>query len=201
MKLKNWVIMALAVLAVIVILSLIVGSVHSDPFDSDVTYNSTLKIGGTQYYIYDVEDTDDLISRIVSPSTYSSIIVPDPSPFMHEEPLDSGNWFGETFSYTWPTPRAEVRIGLRKDKVDAHDQTFDVFDFQNGKTTYDDDWTIPHKDPTSPTNLTYGVGGIVIPVDKFSLLAPYIGLASTVLVATAVVAVCIKRVRCRKEKQ
>jgi hypothetical protein len=45
------------------------------------------------------------------------------------------------------------------------------------------------------------VGGTVVPVDKFGLLAPYIGLASTILVATAVAAVCILRVKRRKEKQ
>jgi hypothetical protein len=46
-----------------------------------------------------------------------------------------------------------------------------------------------------------GVGGIVIPVDKFALLAPYIGLASTVIVATVATAIYAKRVKRRKEKQ
>jgi uncharacterized protein YqgV (UPF0045/DUF77 family) len=46
-----------------------------------------------------------------------------------------------------------------------------------------------------------GVGGILIPIDKFGLLAPYIGLASTILVATVATAVCSKRVKRRKEKQ
>jgi ABC-type transport system substrate-binding protein len=46
-----------------------------------------------------------------------------------------------------------------------------------------------------------GVGGIVLPVDKFGLLAPYIGLASTILVATAATAIYVKRVKRRKEKQ
>jgi len=45
------------------------------------------------------------------------------------------------------------------------------------------------------------VGGISIPVDKFGLLAPYIGLASTILVATAATAIYVKRVKRRKEKQ
>jgi hypothetical protein len=48
---------------------------------------------------------------------------------------------------------------------------------------------------------TPGVGGIVIPVDKFGLLAPYIGLASTILVATVATTVYFKRVKRRKEKQ
>ena len=46
-----------------------------------------------------------------------------------------------------------------------------------------------------------GVGGIVIHVDKFALLAPYIGLTSTIVVAAVVSAVYVKRVKRRKEKQ
>ncbi len=45
-----------------------------------------------------------------------------------------------------------------------------------------------------------GVGGIWIPVDKFALLAPYIGLASTIVVATVGAAIYVKRVKRRKEK-
>lgn len=46
-----------------------------------------------------------------------------------------------------------------------------------------------------------GVGGVGVPVDKFALLAPYVGLASTILVATAVTAIYVKRVKRREEKQ
>jgi hypothetical protein len=49
--------------------------------------------------------------------------------------------------------------------------------------------------------LEFRVGGFTIPVDKFGLLAPYIGLASTILVATVATAVYVKRVKRRKEKQ
>jgi len=42
------------------------------------------------------------------------------------------------------------------------------------------------------------VGGIVFPVDKFGLLAPYIALASTITIATAATTIYIKR---RKKKQ
>ena len=52
-------------------------------------------------------------------------------------------------------------------------------------------WTQPQPTP---------VGGISIPVDKFSLLAPYIALVSTILVATAATAIYVKRVKHRKEK-
>lgn len=46
-----------------------------------------------------------------------------------------------------------------------------------------------------------GVGGIWLPVDKLGLLAPYIGTASMILVATVATAIYVKRVKRRKEKQ
>jgi len=45
------------------------------------------------------------------------------------------------------------------------------------------------------------VGGVWIPVDKLGLLAPYIGLASTIVVATVATAIYAKRVKRRKEKR
>jgi plastocyanin len=45
------------------------------------------------------------------------------------------------------------------------------------------------------------VGGLMVPVDKFGLVAPYIGLASTILVATVATAIYVKRVKRREEKQ
>lgn len=46
-----------------------------------------------------------------------------------------------------------------------------------------------------------GVGGIVIPIDNMGLLAPYVGLGSTILVATFATAIYVKRVKRRREKQ
>lgn len=45
------------------------------------------------------------------------------------------------------------------------------------------------------------VGGVWVPVDKLGLLAPYIGLAATIIVATVATAIYAKRVKRRKEKQ
>lgn len=45
-----------------------------------------------------------------------------------------------------------------------------------------------------------GVGGVQIPVDKFGLLTPYIGLALTIIAATAATAIYAKRVKYRKEE-
>ena len=43
------------------------------------------------------------------------------------------------------------------------------------------------------------VGGFWVPVDKLTLLAPYIALTSTILVATAATAIYVKRVKRRKK--
>jgi len=43
------------------------------------------------------------------------------------------------------------------------------------------------------------VGGIWVPIDKFALLAPYIALASTIIVATVATTICVKRVKRRKK--
>jgi len=46
-----------------------------------------------------------------------------------------------------------------------------------------------------------GVGGVIIPIDNLGLLTPYIGLASTILIAAVATAIYVKRVKRRKEKQ
>lgn len=70
---------------------------------------------------------------------------------------------------------------------------------------YDDDGDGEKDEDPSPQEGGYigpedGFGGIVIPVDKFGLLAPYIGLTSTIIVATVATAIYFKRVKRRKEK-
>lgn len=54
---------------------------------------------------------------------------------------------------------------------------------------------------TKDTLVLHSVGGVRIPVDKFGLLAPYIGLASTIIVATVATNIYAKHVKRRKEKQ
>ncbi|MEM2249310.1 MAG: hypothetical protein QXP16_01270 [Candidatus Bathyarchaeia archaeon] len=46
-----------------------------------------------------------------------------------------------------------------------------------------------------------GVGGYFIPVDKIGLLAPYIGLALTILIALTATIVYVKRFKNKKQKQ
>jgi len=89
-----------------------------------------------------------------------------------------------TFTYTVPYVPLEntVTVTYKDDLGDSH--------------TASDTWTI--ETVHAPV---YPVGGVVVPVDKFGLLAPYIGLASTILVATVATAIYTKRVKRRKEEQ
>lgn len=81
------------------------------------------------------------------------------------------------------------------------------YDVPNSALGEDDDGDGSIDEDSPPQGGTYfadppaGVGGIVIPVDKLALLAPYVGLASTILVATTATAIYVKRVKRRKEKQ
>ena len=81
----------------------------------------------------------------------------------------------------------------------ALENNFQIGDRENGSNDYGeaywDDIYIYQEIP---------VGGIYIPVNKLALLASYIGLASTILVATAATAataIYVKRVKRRKKKQ
>ena len=62
-------------------------------------------------------------------------------------------------------------------------------------------WIQPNGQITRLNYFWTQVGGIVIPADKFALLAPYIGLTSTVAVAAVATVVYVKRVRRGREKQ
>jgi hypothetical protein len=68
--------------------------------------------------------------------------------------------------------------------------------------------TINDTDPTqlvcsADLNLTTpeAVGGVAVSIDKFGLFAPYIGLASTMMIGAVAAAVYVKRVKRREEKQ
>jgi hypothetical protein len=61
-------------------------------------------------------------------------------------------------------------------------------------------WNFTLDSGSVPTQTLSSVGGVMVPVNKTALLAPYIGLASTILVAAAVTVIYVKRVKRRKEK-
>jgi len=58
------------------------------------------------------------------------------------------------------------------------------------------DWPGPPNEPAHELE----VGGVWVPVDKLGLLTPYISLVSTMVVATVVTAIYVRRVKRREEK-
>jgi hypothetical protein len=100
-------------------------------------------------------------------------------------------------------------ISYKSDHVQCNDTTgTDRTDFSNLRDTDGDgllnlvnEANQPNADIVVSQSPVGGVGGIVVSMDKFGLLVPYIGLASTILVATVATAVYVKRVKRRKEKQ
>jgi TolB protein len=121
-------------------------------------------------------------------------------------PAATGTWTLYVANNTWMTGRAQIATGSVSGmpfKVtsaawtspSAGDYYFQAV--YSGDTNYfGSSWSDPftvHLVVSPPP-----VGGVVVPVDKFALLAPYIALASTILAATAATAIYVKH---RKKKQ
>jgi len=84
-----------------------------------------------------------------------------------------------------------IATGIVDNRAGIWKYTVDVLDITGALIATND----PHM------QVTEAVGGILIPVDRLALFAPYIGLASTILVSTSATVIYIKHVRRRKEKQ
>ncbi len=106
---------------------------------------------------------------------------------------------------TWLTSGHEYQVILRG-KGDC-DVSFPAVvgsqvDFKTYEIGGDDfrvDWVhlkVYHEDPSTEES----VGGVWVPIDRFALLAPYAGVASTILVGTVVAIILIKRVRSQKDE-
>jgi len=112
--------------------------------------------------------------------------------------FDDTGWVKSAFSWKAPPQKTEVTSDwlpklLRSDqyyRVAAEDV---MKDWQLFKVNTDMS--------VEPITNATGVGGIAIPVDKFGLLAPYIGLTSTTIVVAVATVVYVKRIKRRKEKQ
>jgi len=124
------------------------------------------------------------------------------------------NLISVSMNFQWIVQPADTIVAILTGYVDvnAHSTTsvgFPIFSVgpnaQPGIYPCRISWTVSQtgiKFDTDPyVELVKPVGGIVLPVDKFGLLAPYIGLVSTILVATVATAIYVKRVKHRKEKQ
>ena len=73
-------------------------------------------------------------------------------------------------------------------------------------STTDYEISIPPSNGTGIVSINFtgklvpaGVGGYTVPVDKLALLAPYIGLVSTILIATITTVIYIRRIKKREQ--
>jgi hypothetical protein len=130
----------------------------------------------------------------------------------------AGEWYHITATYDRSLPSGNAKLyinGTLDSQLDAHKAiapntlslyiNLDPYELWHPYNTYFpgiiDEVKIYGAHAELPPPPPPGVGGIVIPVDKFALLAPYIGLTSTIVVAAVVSVVYIKRVKRGKEKQ
>ena len=155
------------------------------------TYTVTNKKGGDdKYLITEIKiyyDTSCSVEKEYIPSTWQFEVVENEE-YFH-------------FFVKWASSGIEVgKSKTFKIKSGCGYGTFDwEANWQEWETiTYSDGALAPKKGSNMTTE---GVGGYVIPVDKFALLAPYIGLTSTILISAVITAVYFKRVKRRKEKQ
>jgi|GEM_PF-6314342 len=83
--------------------------------------------------------------------------------------------------------------------VDIHSTT--DFHFPPCNVTFNGAGTWSFTLDVTITEVSGSVGGVAIPADKLGLLAPYIGLALTILVAAVASTIYVKRGKRTKEKQ
>jgi len=135
-------------------------------------------------------------SPVVFDCKMDTSIAPDQVVTSADVALVYMNWVGDdtiTFViYPPPPPPYKITFIVHADKATSG----------NNGAKLDGDWVGPNGDDYVYTQEYYHrVGGIVTPIHKLGLLAPYIGLASTILVATVATTVYVKRIKRRKEKQ
>lgn len=141
--------------------------------------------------IWDKTRRSDLVARleVTDPTSYTWAYVTLEVPNFRGQPNQGGMLPGtSTFSNLYLSKQGYVKVTPSWSPA----QNYVGFGLQ----------VIVH-DATSVTLATGTVvgGGIVVPIDKFGLLAPHIGLASTIFVATVATTIYVMRVKRRKEKQ
>jgi hypothetical protein len=153
--------------------------------------NSTFKYttpDTTLYHRFAVSDPDDIYNILVWK------IDPVTGEYIKVDP--------ESNVYVWipdPEDPTEGEVRISKALIRDWEVVVDIIDDDIPKAT--DAWKIDKGDPASYKKIYPTVGGVLVSVDKLGLLAPYIGVASTILVATAATAIYVRRVKRRKEKR
>jgi hypothetical protein len=174
----------------------------------NTTMTSTGKFNyppGTQTYLYDMvsispkpHEIIDPIERI-DPPTYA-VVVEGHIYVIHGTDWENNEVF-VTNGVVYGVPYGNV-----------YNTTGTVYAFANGTTIIVGGTFFPVEGSVYIIDGSYRqvveevpVGGYSVPIDipvhKFGLLAPYIGLASGILVATVATAIYVKRAKHRKEKQ
>jgi hypothetical protein len=165
-----------------------------DTLRSQLDWENTILVA--DYNIFDVS---------IYPSAIGGLTI-DSDPTVYPTPWDSwGSTYNRSFTGQHSFTLPEYVMGMRFIK-------WTVTEF-NVKQNKIQEWESKNRQLILESKgsyrryycfASYGyprVGGIVIPVDKFALLAPYIGLASTIIVTAVATVIYVKRVKHRKEKQ
>jgi hypothetical protein len=129
-----------------------------------------------------------------------------PQPTPYGGPIPSGTWnvrkLGDNPAHPNWYPIDKVSYTGPRDGFYIHGWgvTHGCIAIESGK--YEDfKKTIKPYFSTIPLYVSYCVGGVVVPFDKFGLLAPYFGLASTIIIAAVATSIYVKHVKRRKEMQ
>ena len=158
---------------------------------------------------------DDLLMQLTMNFTEFSVSALD-NP---DEMLDENSYVGILIEATWGLETWTLFDGLLvNDGMDfvatGSFEELDLIRSEDGSVTFsswptiDVDFYVPEGEEIAITGSVISdvmssvpVGGIAVPVDKFGLLAPYVGLASTIIVATAATAIYVKHVKRRNGKR
>ncbi|MDH5770955.1 MAG: hypothetical protein OEZ25_06685, partial [Candidatus Bathyarchaeota archaeon] len=194
-KMKNVMRLFITALSIIVCLSLLSELALADHPSATITYVGELKVGGEDCYVWTVQDNDKINQLEIFRWQFGKWA---DSSMWYKDPA-TGSWGTQKYhKVTWycaegcPT---SVDIAIKKNDTKTFDYKLIIRDCLEveGKTcNIDSEKKLP-KGTTTWESLA--VGGIVVPIDKFGLLAPYIGLASTILVVAVATAIHVKRTR------
>ena len=162
--------------------------------------------------------TADRVVTVVSPghdvavkdvSSNKTTVIQGQSVTIKVTPRNVGN-YTENFAVTLYANGKSIawrNVNLESGASTTISFTWDTASFAEGNYTVSAyAWPVPGEIDTTDNRKEDGtvqiavpVGGVDVPVDKLSLLAPYIGLASTILLA-AIAAIYIKHTKHRKKK-
>jgi len=172
------------IFAAIIVLSLMIGPVLGEANTTELEYTGRVVIDFEEYYRFRIKETKDTLDKIK--------LLRGPKFYYYED----GKFKGPVKEIDWDAPPNQWReFYVKKDELDRESLYFQAYDSQH-EDHVDRMWYVPKGNPGGYKPLA--VGGTIISIDKLSLLAPYIGLASTILVATVVTVVYVKRIKKRE---